>query len=124
MERLQCRVLRTSSGALASDVTGGRLPTVGMVVPNMCNSGHDCSLATVGAWLKKWLAVIRAGSDWTSGRLAIVATFEENDGGVPNNALTIILDPRVSPVLLTKFCEQPVSKGVSGGIWGMPTHLV
>jgi hypothetical protein len=36
----------------APDLAGGRLPDFSLVVPNLCNDMHDCSVATGDAWLK------------------------------------------------------------------------
>jgi phosphatidylinositol-3-phosphatase len=80
-----------TSGALHHDVMTGRLPTIGMLTPNLCDDAHDCSLAVADHWLKRWIGVIRHGSDWTSGRLAVVITFDENDGSRPNTVLTTVL---------------------------------
>jgi hypothetical protein len=38
--------------ALRADVRAGRLPDFSFVVPNMCNSMHDCSVRTGDAWLR------------------------------------------------------------------------
>jgi phosphatidylinositol-3-phosphatase len=38
--------------ALRTDLRTGRLPNFSFVVPNMCNSMHDCSVATGDAWLR------------------------------------------------------------------------
>jgi len=37
---------------LARDLANGRLPDFSLVVPNLCNDMHDCSVATGDAWLK------------------------------------------------------------------------
>jgi hypothetical protein len=37
---------------LSRDVAAGRLPDFSLVVPNLCNDMHDCSVATGDAWLK------------------------------------------------------------------------
>jgi phosphatidylinositol-3-phosphatase len=87
-----------SSGALHDDVVNGRLPAVGMLTPNLCHDAHNCSLATANRWLKAWLQVIRSGPDWTSGRLAVVVTFDEDDGAHPNSVLTTVLAPSIRDV--------------------------
>ena len=97
----------TTSGTLAADIRAGRLPTVGMLVPNLCNDGHDCSLATADAWLQRWLDVIGKGPDWNAGRLAVVVTFDENDGGSPNQVLTVVLSKRVSHVVTRTRLSHP-----------------
>jgi acid phosphatase len=88
----------TTVGALHDDVVAGRLPTIGMLTPNLCHDAHNCSLAKANAWLKGWIRVIRHGSDWTSGRLAVVVTFDENDGSKPNTVLTTVLSPAIQRV--------------------------
>ncbi|MCW2599249.1 MAG: putative hydrolase [Frankiales bacterium] len=89
----------TTSGALARDVTAGRLPTVGMLVPNLCHDAHDCSLATADSWLKQWTSVIMSGADWSAGRLALVVTFDENDDSSPNRVLTVVVAKRLNHVV-------------------------
>jgi hypothetical protein len=81
------------AGALHADVVSGTLPTVGMLTPNLAHDAHDGTLAAADRWLKRWLGVIRGGSDWTSGHLAIVITFDENDGSHPNTVLTTVVSP-------------------------------
>lgn len=71
----------TASGALRADITAGRLPTVGLLVPDICHDAHDCSLATADAWLKAWVKTVMSGPDWRAGRLAVVVTFDEVGGG-------------------------------------------
>jgi hypothetical protein len=65
-ERTACRSFDVplgspSSGNLHNDTAAGRLPTIGMVVPNQCNDAHNCSLATADNWLKGWLPQLMAG---------------------------------------------------------------
>ena len=81
----------TTSGALINDVNAGTLPNVGMLVPNICNDAHDCSLGTADAWLKGWLPKIMARPDFTSGKLAIVVTADEDDRNSGNKVLTTVL---------------------------------
>jgi phosphatidylinositol-3-phosphatase len=80
----------TVSGALHRDVVKGHLPTIGMLVPNLCDDAHNCPLATADSWLRTWMKAIEAGPDWKSGRLAVVITFDENDGVHPNTVLTTV----------------------------------
>jgi hypothetical protein len=79
------------AGALRRDVVHGTLPNVGMLIPNLCHDAHDCSLAVANHWLASWLRVIWAGPDWTAGRLAVVITFDEDDGAHPDTVLTTVL---------------------------------
>lgn len=89
----------TSAGALRRDVDTGTLPTVGLVIPDICNDGHDCSLATADAWLKRWLTIVRQGPDYRAGRLAIIVTFDEDDYSGSNTVQTVVVSPYTSRVV-------------------------
>ncbi len=89
----------TSSGALRNDVVAGRLPNVGLLIPDICHDGHDCSLATADAWLKRWLSVVLQGPDYRAGRLAVVVTFDEDDHSGNNTVLTVVVSPGTSHVV-------------------------
>ena len=89
----------TARGALRSDIDAGRLPNVGLVIPDLCNDGHDCSLAVSDAWLKAWLPIVQGGPDYRSGRLAIVVTFDEDDFTGDNTILTVVVSPYTSRVV-------------------------
>jgi acid phosphatase len=92
----------TSAGALRSDVDAGTLPNVGMLVPDICHDGHDCSLATADSWLKSWLTAVQRGPDYRAGRLAIVVTFDEDDNAGNNTVLTVVVSPYTSHVVATQ----------------------
>jgi acid phosphatase len=91
----------TTSGALASDAASGNLPVTGEVTPNLCNDAHDCSLATADAWLGSWIPTLMAGPDYTSGRLTIVITFDEDDSSQQNQVALVAIDPRLSGKTVT-----------------------
>jgi len=58
--------------ALRRDLRRGRLPDFSFVVPNMCNSMHDCSVATGDAWLRAQLPPLLALP-----RTAVFIVFDE-----------------------------------------------
>jgi len=89
----------TSAGRLHDDVVRSTLPNLGLLIPDLCHDGHDCSSATADAWLKRWLPVVMAGPDYRAGRLAIVVTFDEDDRTGSNTVLTTVVAPRVRGVL-------------------------
>jgi phosphatidylinositol-3-phosphatase len=80
-----------AGGALATDIAAGQLPNAGMVIPNGCNDAHDCGLATADAWLQGWLPQILGSPDFTTGRLAVVITADEDDYTSANKVLTVVL---------------------------------
>ena len=67
-----------------------------MVVPDLCNDAHDCSLATADTWFQSLMAKICAGPDWKSGNLAVVLTADEDDSKSGNKVLTVVMHPAVS----------------------------
>lgn len=92
-ERQACNRYDVPLHDLRPDVAAGRLPNAGLVVPDLCNDGHDCSLATVDAWLGEQLGLVTSGPDWRAGRLAVVVTADEDDGSQDNRVLTALMHP-------------------------------
>jgi hypothetical protein len=82
-----------SAGILRTDIARGALPQVGLLVPDLCHDAHDCSLATADTWLRRWMQVILAGPDYRAGRLAVVITFDEVEGGGGGPLLTAVVAP-------------------------------
>lgn len=78
-------------GGLTRDVASGALPTVGMVVPNLCHDAHNCSLATADVWFQTLMAPIMAGPDFSSGRLAVVLVADEDDRTQSNTVLAAVI---------------------------------
>jgi acid phosphatase len=85
----------TSSGTLLNDVNSGTLPNTGMMIPDLCNDAHDCSLTTADDWLNAWVPKLMAGPDYTSGNLTIIVTFDEDDSTAGNNVAFVVIDPRL-----------------------------
>ena len=97
-ERAACRQFDVpagtpSRGTLADDIVAGQLPTVGLLIPDVCHDGHDCSAATTDRWLRSWLPGITSGPDFTSGRLAVIITWDEDDDHSNNHVPLIVLHP-------------------------------
>jgi hypothetical protein len=61
---------------LTADLSARQLPDFAMIVPNMCNSGHDCDLDKVDAWLTTWVSPL-IGLD---ARSLIIITWDEGQG--------------------------------------------
>jgi phosphatidylinositol-3-phosphatase len=100
-ERELCQTFDVPLPDFAKDAAGGSLPTVGMVVPDMCNDAHNCSLATADTWLGTQLEQVLAGPDWASGRLAIVITADEDDRHHDNRVLTVVAHPALQGKVVT-----------------------
>lgn len=101
-QRSECRARdvplgTTSSGALHNDVTKGALARFSFVTPNLCNDMHDCSVSTGDAWLRGFVPFVLSGSDYRSGDLAVVITFDESGGGGGNKVYTAVISPYTVP---------------------------
>lgn len=90
----------TKVGALHSDTVNGRLPNVGLLVPNLCHDAHNCSLGIADSWLRQWIPMLQSGPDWRAGRLAIVVTFDEVEGKGSGTLLTVVMAPQLSNVVV------------------------
>lgn len=83
----------------ATDLARRRLPHFSLVVPDLCNGMHDCSIEQGDAWLADFLTPLLASRQLAGG--AVVVTFDEgrkedrvNIGG---HIATLILGPTVRP---------------------------
>lgn len=81
----------------APDLANGRLPTFSLVVPNLCHSMHDCSLAVGDAWLKRFVKPLLASPELANS--VVIVTFDEGEsyarGG--GRIATLVLGPLVKP---------------------------
>jgi len=109
----------TTAGALAHDVRTGKLPRFSFVTPGLCDDMHlaaDCEQSAVAiadgdAWLAKWIPVITAGPDYTSGHLVIDITWDEGAGG-SNGADCVTSDAAnciVPDIVLSPYTRHVVS---------------
>jgi len=78
---------------LSKDIRTGNLPTVGMIIPDLCNDAHDCPLSQADTWLRRVVGEVMSGPDWKSGELAVVITADEDDRTDDNHVLTVVAHP-------------------------------
>ena len=89
---------------LEQDLAEGALPNYAFIMPDLCNSSHDCALDVADAWLKEWVGKVMASSAYDS-RALIVLTWDEGNG----NHGCCGLDPaggRVATVLISPLARQ------------------
>jgi hypothetical protein len=90
-----------ATGALASDLAAGTLPSYGLLVPNLCNDGHDaCNgadrVAEEDATIAAWMPSILASPDYQSGHLLVVVTADTSHSPANGNMLaTVLVNPDV-----------------------------
>ena len=71
------------------------LPTVSIVVPNMCNDHHDCPIQTGDAWLK---ARLDPYVQWARTHNSLfILTWDEDASRKENHITTIMVGARVQP---------------------------
>ena len=80
----------------AGDVAHNALPNVGFLIPSLDHDAHNSSHATAGSWLKHQLKLVMASTDFTSGKLVVVVTADEDDRHSGNVVLTSVLSSRLS----------------------------
>ncbi len=107
-----------AGGALADDVRGGTLPSVGLITPNLLHDGHDGTPAQADAWLRSWVPVLMSGPDWRSGRLAIVVVFDE--GETTEQVPFVLMAPGLSGVKITEPANQYALTRLIDKIIGAP----
>ncbi len=95
-------------GALASDLTAGKLPNVGFLVPSLRHDAHNpYTMSQADAFLKSWIPQIMAGPDYQLGRLVIVITADEGSGTSQNVVMDLIhpsfTTPKVSNAPLNHY---------------------
>lgn len=79
---------------LAKDIAANKLPALAFVVPNSCNSTHDCTLATGDAWLAANLPALLSA---IGPRGLLVLTYDEDNGAADNRVLTVFAGTTVKP---------------------------
>jgi hypothetical protein len=72
-----------------------KLPTVSMVVPNLCNDMHDCSVTTGDNWLR---AHVDPYVQWAKTHDSLlILTWDEDDNTSTNRIATVFVGPMVRP---------------------------
>jgi len=99
-DRAACEQFDVAANRLPAAIASGALPTVGMVIPDICNDAHSCSLQTADTWLRTTVEKVLDGPDWRAGRLAVVITADEDDHSQDNLVLTTVLHPSLQHVVV------------------------
>ncbi|CUR54999.1 Phosphoesterase [metagenome] len=101
-ERAACAEDDVPLDQLAGDVAAGTLPNAGMAIGDLCHDAHDCPLSAADDWLKTQLGMVLSGPDFTSGRLVVVVTADEDDRHQGNTVLTTVLHPDLDGVVVAE----------------------
>jgi acid phosphatase len=90
-ERADCRRRDVDVASFTSDARHNALPNVGFLIPNLTHDAHDGSLGQADGWLRAELSPVLSSTDFTSGRLVVVVTADEDDKHSGNVVLTSVL---------------------------------
>jgi phosphatidylinositol-3-phosphatase len=85
-----------TSGPWASAIAAGTLPSFSFVTPNLCDDGHDCSVATADQWLAQFLGAVFSSPAYQAQDTVVFVTYDEGTGPV-NQVATIVVGPSVVP---------------------------
>jgi hypothetical protein len=63
---------------LDKDLAANNLPNFSFIMPNICNSGHDCPLSSSDKWVANMVSKLQASPSFGNNTLIII-TFDEGD---------------------------------------------
>jgi hypothetical protein len=80
---------------LARDLAARRLPDFSLVIPNLCDDMHDCSVSTGDAWLKAHVAPLLRSHELRGGVVFVVFDEGTSDAGGGGHVEALALGPTV-----------------------------
>jgi phospholipase C len=84
-------------GALASALTGNRLPAFSLIVPSLCHSTHGCPVASGDTWLSRWINRILTSPAYRAGSTAIFLTWDEGRHDLGQHIPLVVIAPSTTP---------------------------
>jgi phospholipase C len=116
--------------ALQTDIAAGTLPNFIFITPNLCNSGHDCSLDVTDRWLGDRLTELVPALERDGPNYLIVLTWDEGQGnhsccGLPEEAGGRIAVVLISPLVkknfqdVSQYTHYSLLKTIANG-WSLP----
>lgn len=107
----RCNQSVVSLKTLDADLASKQLPNFAFIMPNMCNSAHDCSLDVADRWLEQMLNTLQSSPALGQNYLIYVA-FEEGSTdnasccGLPESAGGRVAAVLISPQAKSGFQED------------------
>jgi len=65
---------------LDADLAANQLPNFSFIMPNLCDSGHDCGPSTADNWINNMVSRLQSSSALGQNSLIIITFDEANDG--------------------------------------------
>ena len=93
-----CRAHDLPLPALRAALDADTLPAFVFVTPNMCDSMHNCSVATGDAWLGRIVKRLTASAAYRRGTMAVFVTWDESASGDSSDRVaTLVVSPSTRP---------------------------
>jgi phosphatidylinositol-3-phosphatase len=106
---------------LARDLAGHRLPDFSLLIPNLCNDMHDCSVATGDAWLRAHVEPLLRSPQLRGGVVFVVFDEGTTDKGGGGQIVALALGPTVQRgVTFTKATNHYGLLRTIEDAWGLP----
>lgn len=102
-------------GPLSSALSAGALPAFVLLVPDLCDDGHDCPNGVVDRWLARWLPRLFDSPQYRAGTVAVALTWDEGNGGRPGESCARSSDP--SCHVATVLASPSIRPGTTSGAW-------
>ena len=106
---------------LGRDLAAHRLPDFSLVIPNLCDDMHDCSVATGDAWLKAHVVPLLHSPELRGGVVFVVFDEGTSDTGGGGHVEALALGPTVRRG--SRFTKATNHYGLLRTIedaWGLP----
>jgi len=106
---------------LGRDLARHRLPDFSLLVPDLCDDMHDCSVATGDAWLKAHVVPLLRSPELRGGVVFVVFDEGTSDTGGGGRVEALALGPTVRPG--SRFTKPTNHYGLLRTIedaWGLP----
>jgi acid phosphatase len=99
-------------------------PNYSMIVPNLCNDMHDCSVSTGDNWLKNNIPPMLNSPACTVDKCLLILLWDEDDGSQSNQVLTIFAGSGAKTggvASSVKYTHYSMLRTVEN-IFGLPTQ--
>ncbi len=106
---------------LGRDLARHRLPDFSLLIPNLCDDMHDCSVATGDAWLKAHVVPLLHSPELRGGVVFVVFDEGTSEAGGGGRIEALALGPTVRPG--SRFAKPTNHYGLLRTIedaWGLP----
>jgi phosphatidylinositol-3-phosphatase len=112
--RSRCRAGDVPLDGFAAAARRDALPNVAFLIPNLCDDAHNCPLVAADAFLKRTLPDVLSSHDFSSGRLTVVVTADEDDRHSGNVVLTSVLSTHLSgKVVSTHLTDYSLTRYIA-----------